>query len=69
MRPKSLRKQMLNKAHEGHLGVAKSYKARAREHMCWPGMSRAIDDMIVRCEVCSIQTPTKKGAVNAHTVI
>ena len=43
---------MLEKAHEGHLGVAKS-KARAREHMWWPGMSRANDDMIVRCEVCA----------------
>ena len=35
-----------------YLGVAKS-KARAREHMWWSGMSRAIDDMIVRCEVCA----------------
>ena len=50
--PKSLRKQMLEKAHEGHLGVAKS-KARASEHMWWPGMTRAIDVMIVRCEVCA----------------
>ena len=50
--PKKLQKEMLDKAHEGHLGAAKSM-ARAREHMRWQGMNKAIDDMIDRCEVCA----------------
>ena len=30
--PRGLRKEMIEKAHEGHLGIAKT-KARAREHV------------------------------------
>jgi hypothetical protein len=48
----SLRKEMIGKAHEGHLGIAKT-KARAREHMWWPGMARALEEAVIRCQTCA----------------
>ena len=43
---------MIGKAHEGHLGIAKT-KARAREHMWWPGMARALEEAVIRCPICA----------------
>ena len=44
--PRTQRKEMIGKAHEGHLGIAKT-KARAREHMWWPGMARALEEAVI----------------------
>lgn len=49
--PKSLRKEMLQRLHEGHLGVAKC-KAMARVLMYWPGMAAEITDKASRCSTC-----------------
>lgn len=49
--PKSLRKEMLARVHEGHLGLAKC-KEKARTLMFWPGMATEINEMIGRCETC-----------------
>jgi hypothetical protein len=49
--PKSLRQEMLDRIHEGHLGREKC-KRRAREHVYWPGINDAVDSMIERCSTC-----------------
>jgi hypothetical protein len=50
--PRSLRKKMLARAHEGHQGIAKT-KARLRETMWWPGMSNEVEQVITGCDVCA----------------
>ncbi|XP_026050672.1 uncharacterized protein K02A2.6-like [Astatotilapia calliptera] len=49
--PQSMRKDMLQRIHEGHLGVEKC-KRRAREAVYWPGINRDIEEMIQKCETC-----------------
>ena len=49
--PKSMRKEMKSRIHEGHLGIERS-KARAREALYWPGMSSEVTDMVSRCSTC-----------------
>lgn len=49
--PMSMRKQMLNLAHEGHLGMEKC-KRWAREVLYWPGKHRDIVTLVQQCEVC-----------------
>lgn len=43
--PDSLRPAMLQKLHEGHLGIEK-VKSRARGIFYWPSMSQQIEDFI-----------------------
>ncbi|XP_053326251.1 uncharacterized protein K02A2.6-like [Spea bombifrons] len=49
--PHSLRKLMLEKIHEGHLGIEKCRK-RAREVMFWPRMNQDISDIVASCDTC-----------------
>lgn len=49
--PQTLRKEMVKRAHEGHMGIEKS-KRRARDVMWWPGMGAQIEEAVRRCEVC-----------------
>ena len=49
--PKSLRTEVLNKLHEGHLGREK-IKARARELLYWPKMSKEIEEHCSKCKIC-----------------
>ena len=49
--PVAMRAEMLQKLHEGHLGMEKC-KARAREVMYWPNMTRDIDNMVAKCTTC-----------------
>nr|XP_050031015.1 uncharacterized protein K02A2.6-like [Dermacentor andersoni] len=49
--PKKLRKEMLDRVHEGHLGVNKA-KARARALMYWPAMQKDIEEKTSKCETC-----------------
>lgn len=49
--PKSLRKDMLRRLHEGHLGLNKC-KARARLLMYWPGMNSDITALVGQCATC-----------------
>ncbi|PIK33923.1 hypothetical protein BSL78_29258 [Apostichopus japonicus] len=64
--PQSLRKQMLSKIHEGHLGVIKC-KSRARETLFWPGMSAQIEDVISKCDICqTYQNSNQKEPLKSH---
>nr|XP_022902167.1 uncharacterized protein K02A2.6-like [Onthophagus taurus] len=49
--PKTLRKEMLNIIHTGHLGIDKC-KARARSLLYWPGITLDIENLIRQCKVC-----------------
>ncbi|KAI8506223.1 hypothetical protein Bbelb_156500 [Branchiostoma belcheri] len=49
--PRSMRKEMLDILHEGHLGQEKT-KARARDILFWPGLNAQIGERIQRCAVC-----------------
>ena len=50
--PTSLRSEMLDKVHEGHLGMDKC-KSRARSILYWPGMTSDIETLIAKCSVCA----------------
>ena len=49
--PQSLRSEMLNRIHEGHLGITKC-KQRARQCLYWPGISKDTEDMVKKCDLC-----------------
>ena len=49
--PSELQYEMLNKVHEGHLGITKC-RARARQSIWWPGMSQAIEQKVKNCYEC-----------------
>lgn len=51
--PAALQGEVLQLIHEGHLGVARS-KARARESVWWPGISRRIKDLVENCQQCAM---------------
>lgn len=50
--PERLRAEMLQKIHEAHLGIVKC-KDRARDVLFWPGMSKQIEDIVMKCSVCN----------------
>uniref|UniRef100_A0A3Q1EK56 Gypsy retrotransposon integrase-like protein 1 n=1 Tax=Acanthochromis polyacanthus TaxID=80966 RepID=A0A3Q1EK56_9TELE len=49
--PTSMRREMLQRIHEGHLGAEKS-KRRAREALYWPNMNSDIDRITSECATC-----------------
>ena len=49
--PKSLRSEMLNKIHTGHMGMEKC-KERARMLFYWPHINMHIENMVSKCLVC-----------------
>lgn len=49
--PHALRREMLQKIHEGHMGMEKS-KRLARDVMFWPTMGSQISDMVSSCGTC-----------------
>ena len=57
--PSSLRKKMLQTAHEGHIGVEGCLR-RARESIFWPGMNGQIRDFIRQCETCQTFAPKQQ---------
>ncbi|XP_062505775.1 uncharacterized protein K02A2.6-like [Corticium candelabrum] len=49
--PSALRRAIIERVHEGHLGVVKT-KSTFREHM-WPGMAKDLEDAVLRCDSCA----------------
>lgn len=58
--PSSLRKLMLQKIHEGHLGEVKC-KRRAREVMYWPRINQDISQITASCELSRIYRPKQQA--------
>ena len=57
--PRSMRKTILDKLHESHIGIVKT-KERARKLVFWPGMSRDIEEYILKCKVCQKYQPNNQ---------
>ncbi|UYV72597.1 K02A2.6-like [Cordylochernes scorpioides] len=49
--PKTLRKDILEKLHQGHFGINKC-RSRARESVWWLGISQEIERMVSSCTKC-----------------
>ena len=49
--PPYMRKEMLEKIHQGHMGIEKS-KKHARDVLYWPGINSQIADKVSRCTTC-----------------
>lgn len=67
--PEVLRKEMLDRVHETHLGTVKS-KARAREVMFWPSINKEIEDKVSSCAICAkinMKLPPKEPLMNHET--
>lgn len=48
--PRALRQEVLQRIHEGHLGVEKC-KRRARDSVFWPGVNKDIERLIGTCDI------------------
>ena len=58
--PPAMRKEMLQKIHEGHLGEKKC-KRRAGEVMYWPRMNTETSHTTASCEVCFTYRPKQQA--------
>ncbi|UYV69370.1 K02A2.6-like, partial [Cordylochernes scorpioides] len=56
--PFNMRKNVLNRIHAGHQGITKC-RARAKDHVWWPGIGQEIQDMVKTCEKCIENQPLK----------
>ena len=58
--PKCLREEMLERLHEGHLGINKTLM-KAREVLFWPGMAAEITEKVKKCPVCLENRPCQQS--------
>ena len=56
--PSVMRSEMLEKLHEGHMGINKC-KCRAEQSPWWPGIGRDIQEYVSRCLYCISTRPTQ----------
>ena len=54
--PASLRQQVLDQLHSGHLGITKC-RARAQHSVWWPGLSTQLADHVANCQSCARDLP------------
>ena len=55
--PSAMRPEILKKLHVSHLGIVKC-RERARDIVFWPGMNKAIEEMITKCDTCQEYQPS-----------
>ncbi len=58
--PTSLREDMLQRLHNGHMGITKC-KLRAQDTVWWPGISNDIQKHIEDCNFCKINKPVQRA--------
>ena len=56
--PLSMRLDILDKIHTGHLGITKC-REKARTSVWWPGMNKQVEDLVKNCQVCIKQRQNK----------
>ena len=49
--PSVMRREILSRIHEGHLGVEKC-KKRAHQSVFWPGLNNQVEQVVGHCETC-----------------
>lgn len=52
--PPAMRKDILEKIHQGHLGTTKC-RGRAQDTVWWPSISKQVTDFVEKCEICRQQ--------------
>lgn len=57
--PRDLRLDILDRLHEGHLGITKT-RALASNSVWWPYISTQIEEMVNKCTTCAIHRPEHK---------
>ena len=57
--PRSMRLEILERLHEGHLGITKC-TARARESVWWPWINQSVQDRVMKCRTCQLTKPAPK---------
>ena len=57
--PRSIRLQILDCIHTGHLGLT-NCRSRARTSVWWSGLSTQISELITRCHKCAKEQPTPR---------
>ena len=57
--PRSMRLQILDCIHTGHLGLTRC-RSRARTSVWWPGPSTQIGELIIQCHTCAKEQPTPR---------
>ena len=66
--PSSMRKEMIEKVHAGHIGI-NSCLRRARDLIFWPRMSHEIRQYVKACDVCAcFLTPQPKQPIISHNI-
>lgn len=58
--PKPLREEMLERLHEGHLGINKTLM-KARDLLFWPGMAAEITEKVKKCPLCLENPPCQQS--------
>jgi len=56
--PYNSREYVLNKIHDGHLGIVKC-RERANQGVWWPGISKDIQNIVARCRHCIQKQPNQ----------
>lgn len=57
--PAVMRKAILNKLHEPHFGMTKT-KQRARASVFWPNINNEIEQIVMQCRECQLNSPNKQ---------
>ena len=58
--PYSMRKEILDRIHDGHLGITKC-RERANQGVWWPKLSKQIQDRVAMCKLCMQKKPAQQS--------